>query len=246
MSRSRRGAVPRASHRSAVSVLARAMVVPLALVLLAGCSSSNPSPTVSAAAPSSAPTSGSASLTPSAVATPAQSSVPATPVASGPTAGNASPTAPTATSPADLRLILPSSIGGHSLTKTQLSGTDILKQPGGVSSELSDTLSHFGKTPADLTVAFATDPTLKVDLSITALRVAGVSGADFLAAYAPELKKAFPEATIAQQTVAGKVVDAVTTAPNLPPSFLIVYDDVVFLVSGTDPTLAVAAVAGLP
>ena len=228
------------------------MVIPLALVLLAGCSSSNPSPAVSAAAPSSAPTSAPASLTPSAGATPAKSTTPSAALPSAPATSAASSasafaTGPSATSPADLRLLLPSSIDGHTLAKTQFNGTTIAGQPGGgISTELSDTLTHFGKKISDLTVAFATDPTQKVDLSITAIRVAGVSGADFLAAYAPELQKAFPEATIAQQTVAGKVVDAVTTAPNVPPQFLVAHNDVVFLVNSTDPTLAVAAVAGLP
>jgi hypothetical protein len=216
---------PAPSNQPAPS--ASALAAPASPSGSAGGQSSAPSST---AAPASAAASAPASAVPS---SPVPSSVPS-PAASGGAVGVA-----------DLRTLLPDSIGGHKLTKTQFSGKD-LANSGAVSQQMVDLLASIGRKPEDLTVATADDPTHGTDLNITAFRVNGIAVGTFLESYLPVVHATFPDGSITQGTRAGRSVYTVVGQPATPPQVLLPTADILFAVTSATPELVDEALTKLP
>ncbi len=144
----------------------------------------------------------------------------------------------------DLRALLPDTVGGHRLATVQYSGRDF-GTLASVSKEMTDLLSSLGRTPRDMTLAAASDPSQATDLSVTAFQVRDVPVAAFVAAYLPMLKAAYGQDSVTQGTRAGKAVYTVARQ-GLPTQILLSSGDVLFVVSATDAALVDEALAALP
>jgi hypothetical protein len=127
----------------------------------------------------------------------------------------------------DLEAVLPSEIGGVALTKLSMTGDSFLGSPG--SEDMQATLTALGKTPADLSVGFASNQTVV----ILAFRVKGVAANQIFDAVIAA-QEAQDVANITDVTVGGKaakkLVDSTATT-----SYLYLTGDTVFTVAGIGP-----------
>jgi hypothetical protein len=87
-------------------------------------------------------------------------------------------TLPSFTPDAELEALFPDAIGGETLKVTSMAGTQFLAMPT-AGKDLGEALTQLGKTPADLSVAFA--GTMQV--IVFAFRIKGVPADQFFAAY---------------------------------------------------------------
>jgi hypothetical protein len=199
-----------------------------ALLIVAACGSSAPTPPPATSAASVPASSAAASVGPSGVASAAPSALPSRAPATD-----------------DLQPLLPRTVGGHTLTVTQFTGTDFTNNPGAVSQELVDLLSALGRGPGDLTLATATDQSGGTDLNITAFKVRDVPVQTFLDRYLPLVQTASPGATVTQGSRAGKAIWNVTGQLGRPPQVLYASDDVLYVVSSATDSLVDAALTAL-
>jgi len=204
-----------------------------ALFIAAACGSSTPTAGPATAAP--------ATSAPSAAASPSVAASTSIPASAAPASGQPS----RAPASDDLRSLLPTSVGGHTLTVTQFTGSDFAGNPGAVSQELVDLLSALGRGPSDLTLAMAADPSQATDLSITAFKVRDVPVQTFLDRYLPLLKSANPAATVTQGTRGGKSVWNVTGQLGRPAQVLLASGDVLYVVSSSTESLVDAALTAI-
>jgi hypothetical protein len=169
------------------------------------------------------------------------------PATAAPASSSVPPSAQPSRAPAsdDLRPLLPTSVGGHTLTVTQFTGQDFASNPGAVSQELVDLLAALGRGPSDLTLAAASDPSNGTDLNITAFKVRDVPVQTFLDSYLPLLKTANPSATVTQATRAGKPVWNVTGQLGRPPQVLLASGDVLYVVSSASDSLVDQALTAI-
>ena len=217
-------------HRTGTAT--RHLVGALALIV-AACSNTLTTPTpIATPAPTAA-----APATPT-LASPVTSGAPAAPA----TAATVAPPAPTGEP--DLGSLVPTVIAGHRLSLQVVTGEQMASSPGMTTQELLGVLTSLGKTPADLTFAYAVDPSRATDLSISALRVRGVSADQYLAAYIPVVE-GLPGADVSSDTLAGMAAIRVAL-PGQAPGFFLSRGDVVFLVAGSDLALVQKAAEELP
>lgn len=130
----------------------------------------------------------------------------------------------------DLESLLPDEIGGEAITSLSMSGAQFMSQ--GSSPEFEAALSALGKTPADLSVAFAGN----AKITIIAFQIDGAPADQILTAlfnaYQAEM-----EATVSDVNIAGKAVKKVTPADaTAGVSYIYAVRDVVFNVGGTAVT----------
>jgi hypothetical protein len=148
----------------------------------------------------------------------------------------------------DLENRLPSEINGVALTKYSFKGTTFLGSGASNSQDLIDLLSSLGKTPNDMSVAFAADQTGKLDVQIGAFKVAGADSNALLAAFVAATKSTTPGVQVTQANVGGKNVSQITDPTDTTTGAIYVYasGDVLFYVQSPDPALAGAAIQALP
>ncbi|HVA87761.1 MAG TPA: hypothetical protein VNF73_15765, partial [Candidatus Saccharimonadales bacterium] len=106
---------------------------------------------------------------------------------------------------------LPDSINGVTLRKFSIAGADFLTNPSSAgASDLNGALAALGKTPADVSVAVATDPSGELGLTLGAFRIAGTDSGALLNAFVSATQKEAPGATVAQTSIGGKNVTQIT------------------------------------
>jgi hypothetical protein len=112
----------------------------------------------------------------------------------------------------DLEALLPDEIGGQALTKLSMTGDSFLGSPG--SEDMQATLTALGKTPADLSVGFASNQSVV----ILAFRVKGVEAGKIFEAVLAASEDA-DTANITDVTVNGKaakkLIDSTDTTSYL-------------------------------
>lgn len=148
----------------------------------------------------------------------------------------------------DLENRLPSQINGVTLVKYSVKGTTFLASGSSNSQDLIDLLTALGKTPNDLSVAFAGDPSGGLDVQIGAFRVAGADSNALLTAFVAASQKSTPGQVVTQANVGGKnvtnIVDPADTSTS--PTYVYGNGDVLFYVLTPDPALAATALQQLP
>jgi hypothetical protein len=148
----------------------------------------------------------------------------------------------------DLEASLPSQINGVTLLKYSFKGTSFLGSGGSSSQDLIDFVTSLGKSPNDLSIAFATDPTRTLKLQIGAFRVAGTDSGALLNAFIAATKKQSPDDTITPTSMGGKNVVQIVSPTDTVNGTVYVYakGDVLFYVASPDPNLATAALQATP
>jgi hypothetical protein len=142
-----------------------------------------------------------------------------------------------------LEAVLPKSVDGTALSSSSASGETWLVDDDW-SVAISTFLQGVGKTPADLLVAQAGDPTGDIDLSVTVYTISGVSTADVQKTLITAAKAIVPTLKTTTATVGGKKV----TTGDIQDTTIYWYphDTVVYEIATADPDLAAKALAALP
>jgi hypothetical protein len=227
----------------------------LTAALVAGCGAAAATPATSAvAAPSS---SLAASVAPSASAAPA--SQPAASGSAGPAvSGSASASAsdPLGYPHVDgtLEDLLPSSIGNVTLVKFSLALSGYIASTPGAGEDALYTpwLVKFGKTPADVVIAVATDLTGQENFIGHAIRVPGVADSDLTSAFAEVAVKAgWPVTTHTNLMSTGKtvleVIDPAARASGaLFAGYVYAKNSVMYTIITDDSSLLLEALIKLP
>ena len=172
------------------------------------------------AAPTTAPTAGSATQAPPTQAAPSE-----------PGSSEGLPgfsfALPSFHSNTDLETLIPAEIGGEAVTTQSMSGAQFLGTP---NNEFASVLGGLGKQPSDLSVAFG----FNTQLSVIAFQISGVPGSTILDAF----KNTSTDAgTITDASFGGKAVKKVTpTEASQGVSYIYTTQDVVFVVTGATLT----------
>lgn len=155
---------------------------------------------------------------------------------------------------AALENLLPSRIGGVDLFKMSLKLQDyITTTPGaGTNALYLPWLVKFGKTPADATLAVATDLTDQENFFVQAIKVPGATAPALLAGFGDAAKAAgWPVKSHTNWGSTGKsgleIIDPVAQAAGkLFDAFVYAKDDVLYAVVTDDQSLVVEALIKLP
>ena len=131
----------------------------------------------------------------------------------------------------NLEALLPNEVGGVQVVKASIGGTDFMANLG-ASDELRNALTALGKSPADLSVAFASAGTT----TLFAFQVNGVAGSQILSAM---IAQQAPGSTSTDVSFGGKSVKKVATTDDSTVSYVYTSQDVVFVVAGEDITDAI-------
>jgi hypothetical protein len=148
----------------------------------------------------------------------------------------------------DLEARLPNQINGVTLIKYSFKGGDFIESGGASSKDLIDLLTALGKTPNDMSVAFAGDPNGALNVQIGAFKVAGADSNALLAAFVTATKQQSPNDVVTQGNVGGKNVTQITDPADTESGSVYIYSngDVLFYVASPDATLAGTALQALP
>jgi len=216
-----------------------------ALALVVGaCGSSTPTPT---AAPTAAP----ASIAVPSPA-PASGATASQPAGSGAVADPSAPQAvPSFLLPSedkDLEARLPSQVNGIPLSKYSFSGTSFLASGSSNAQDLIELLKSLGKTPADMSIAFASDAGGGLDVQIGAFRVAGAATDALLAAFLAATSKETPGSVMTSMNVGGKAVTQIVDPADAtsPPVYVYAKGDILYYLLTPDAALAAAALQAMP
>lgn len=227
-----------------------ALVVAGLASVLAGCAGSTSSPAAGSAVPASpvpatlSPASAAPTIALPSIALPSIA-LPSLAVPSGLLPSIALPSLPSEDK--DLEGRLPNSINGVTLTKLSFKGVDFLTGDSDAAKDLNGVLTGLGKTPADLSIAVATDPTDQLDVSVGAFRIAGADAAAVMNIFKTSIAKETPNAKVSDVSIGGKnVVELDNPDTSSGPTYFYPTGDTVFFAQTTDPALAAAAVATFP
>jgi hypothetical protein len=148
----------------------------------------------------------------------------------------------------DLEARLPNEINGVTMVKYSFKGASFLQSGADNQQDLVDFLSSLGKSPDDLSVAFAGDGAGQLDLQLGAFRVAGADQNALLAAFIGATQKESPQDTVTQANVGGKNVTQIVDPDDTESGAIYIYasGDTLFYVSSPDPALAAAGLTALP
>jgi hypothetical protein len=148
----------------------------------------------------------------------------------------------------DLEGRLPNQINGVTLVKYSFKGSSFLESGADNQQDLVDFLNTLGKSPNDLSVAFAGDPNGTLDVQLGAFRVAGADSNALLQAFVVATQKQSPQDQVTQQNVGGKQVTQIVDPSDTSTGPIYVYanGDTLFYVSSHDAALAAAALQAMP
>ena len=146
----------------------------------------------------------------------------------------------------ELEAALPTSVGGTTLSVSSATGSTVLGTDPG-SRAIAAALRTAGVPIDSFRAAQAYDPSGTADLTITAFRVEGMT-ADKLEQIVLNswLSAGGTGVTTTTTTVEGRTATKVDYGDGGAPSYVVVNGDIVFVVEGSDATLATQAVAALP
>lgn len=135
---------------------------------------------------------------------------------------------PSFTSDADLEALLPDELGGAPVQKFSMTGDSFLGTGGIGADELDDVLSQFGRTPADLSVAFGNAGSV----TILAYRIRDVPAEMFYQGFLAAAQQD-AEVTVTDASVGGKSVKRVVSSDSdIGTSYVYARGDVLFVVGG--------------
>jgi hypothetical protein len=140
----------------------------------------------------------------------------------------------------ELEALLPSTLGGKTLTKFSMKGSDFVTQTTS-NPELVAWLNSVGKSLNDVSAAYAFDMT-GGSSGIFAFRVAGVDHTTLLSTLQTAMASQMP--TWTTETVGGKSVQTGTDSGNT--EYIYATQDLVFIVFTNDPAAAAEALSHLP
>jgi len=185
--------------------------------------------------------------TPIAQPTAAPSSAAASPVASqvaGSAAPSASPSGAESHVAPTLERLLPKTVGTTTLATQSVLGSTALGS-GTASQSLIASLKNLGKTPADLEIAGAYDPTSALDLHLFAYRVVGVDATELgRAVIESQLTDTAAGAASSQVTVGGHAVTKISFTSGTPV-YIDVLNGVVYAVQSSDSNLVATVISAL-
>ena len=239
----------------------RAGIAGLAVIAtLAACgnsaATSTPIPTAPAAAASSAPTAA-ASLPPAPTSSGAPvvglpSGIPSFALPSGGSFAIPSFTIPSFALPSGdkaLEARLPDSINGVTFQKYSIAGPDFLNDPSSPgASDLNAALTALGKSPSDVGVAVAADPSGQIDLTLGAFQIVGTDSGALINAFVNATKNETPGAVVTTASVGGKNVTEITNPEQADQGPIAIYanGDTLFFAQSADPALLATGIAALP
>ena len=184
------------------------------------------------------------SESPGTAATPQDSAIP-TETAVTPTA-HPSFAVPSFTSDKELEALLPDTYQGATLIKRSFSGSDLLKTTSPQTKPITDLLASLGKSPGDLSFAFASDAAGKLKVTFGAYRIKGVDANVWLPLLLAAASAQTPGTTTSQTNVGGRAVTRIQGPTSPQGTYLYSRGDVLFFVSSADETLVGDALAALP
>jgi hypothetical protein len=132
----------------------------------------------------------------------------------------------------DLEALLPDDLGGEPVQKFSMKGDSFLGSGGTGTAELDAVLNQAGKTPADLSVAFAGTPSS--DISLIAYRIKGVPAETFFQAFLAAAQQN-AQVTSSDTSLGGKSVKKlVSTDTDIGTVYVYASGDVLFVIGGED------------
>jgi hypothetical protein len=148
----------------------------------------------------------------------------------------------------DLEGRLPNVLNGTPLQKISLKGSTFLSGNASNQQDLVDFLTALGKSPNDMSVAFAADPTNNLKVQLGAFKVNGVDSNALLNGYIAAAKQSSPQSTITSGSVGGRNVTEIVDPSGKEAGTAYVYanGDTLFYVLTADPALAATALQALP
>jgi len=193
------------------------------------------------AAPSAAAPSVAASAAPSIEPSPQASPSPAASTAAEASGALPSIALPSLNADKDLEALLPATFGGATLQKFSMKGEQFLGQTS--NAELNKALSSLGLSAADVSVAFAGDPTGKMDVTFVAIRFAGADSGKLLQVF--QAASQTQGSVVTSVNVGGKdVIKTQDKSGSL--SYFYVRNDVILGVSAKSDAAAAPALQALP
>jgi hypothetical protein len=141
----------------------------------------------------------------------------------------------------ELEALLPDTLGGHTLTKFSMKGSDFVDQAGSANAELATWLNSLGKSLDDVSAAYAFDVS-GGSTGVFAFRVNGVDHTTLLSTLQQAMKSELPTWTTA--TVGGKSVQ--TGSDSTSTQYIYGTADLIFVVFTDDPAVAAEALKALP
>jgi hypothetical protein len=156
---------------------------------------------------------------------------------SAPASEEPTPTPTDAHAFTDLEALLPSSVDGTPMSTQSTTASDALSgDPSG--NALLQWLTAAGKTPGDLEIAAAYDPTSTVDADFTAFRVKGIAAANLRQAVLESWLGANASGiTTTNKTIGGKAVVAIDYGDGGALDYVYQQGDVVVILSSSDAAL---------
>ncbi len=206
-------------------------------VVTAACSGS------ATAAPSAAAPSVAAAVAPSVAPSPSAetSAAPAGSTAPAASGGLPSFAIPSFNADKDLEALLPTTFNGATLQKLSMKGEQFLGQSS--NADFTKALTALGLTTADVSVAFAADPTGKMDVTFAAIRFKGAESGKLLQVF--QAASVAPGSVITSVNLGGK--DVIKTKDSSGSiSYFYVRSDVLLGVTAKDDGTAAKGLAVLP
>lgn len=145
----------------------------------------------------------------------------------------------------DLEALLPKELNGTTLEVQSWDGEGILSDDAW-STSMRSFLTSVGKTPADLHVAQAYDPTQALDGSVGVYRVTGVEAVALRDALVAAWKGDYADMKVSQVNLGGKDVTKGDFGQDTIASYLYLRADLVYDIETTDEKIASAALQALP
>ncbi len=220
----------------------RHLLTPLAAsavlaIMVAACGGS------ATAAPSAAAPSVAASAAPSVQPSPSPEASAAAAASTAPDASGAIPSIglPSFNADKNLEALLPTTFGGVTLQKFSMKGAQFLGQSS--NSDLNKAVASLGLSTADVSVAFAADPTGKMDITFAAIRFAGADSGKLLQVF--QAASTASGSLVASVNVGGKdVIKTQDKSGSL--SYFYVRNDVILGVTAKTDAAAGPALQVLP
>lgn len=143
----------------------------------------------------------------------------------------------------ELEALLPSTLGGHTLTKFSMNGNDFVSQQASTNAQLVAWLNGLGKSLNDISAAYAFD-TSGANAGVFAFRVNGVDHTTLLNGLQTAMASASQAPSWTTTSVGGKSVQTATESGNI--EYLYGTADLIFVVFAPDQATAAEALAALP
>jgi hypothetical protein len=140
----------------------------------------------------------------------------------------------------DLEALLPTEIGGTRLSAVSLDGPGFMSTGTDANrTALTQMLASLDKTPAELSIAQAADPTGVLVFKEGIFRVTGSAPETLLAAWLTAQTTVEPSLVVGKVTIAGQTVTKLADSKNLdaPPSFVVAKGDELWIVAARDQKL---------